>query len=154
MKTTLPNIISLLFGLAFVVNIWGCKGKVKESEPIDLVQKQITFEGLKRISVAKQDPLYLLIDSYYRNDEKCSDSVVNSNIYACTNAVNGDTIFVFDVCRKVPDYVDEKPDEGFVIFSDDVENTSPKSVNVIVPRSFKISKGSRFIFGELSRFID
>lgn len=124
------------------------------SEKPNLVMKNIHFNNLKNLVMEKEDLIGIKIIKTYPNEEVCTPKIINANLYICKDVRKGDTIYVFNICNKVPWFVKEIPDENFFLLGEHMKNYTPDSVSILVPESFKMSKNSNYIFSSITRLED
>ena len=136
--------------LASILILHACSS----DEKIDGVKKNIHFNTLRKISLKKDSMMDVKVIMIYPNEEICSQRIVNANLYICEDIGKGDTLYVFDSCKKILSYVKENLDEGYLILDEDVINKHPDSVAVVVPKLFSIRRNSKYIFANLTRYID
>ena len=72
----------------------------------------------------------------------------NSNIYKCKFGRKGDTVYVFEVNKRVDnDLLNEiaKNDDG-VIMNEQLIKNPPKSTFIFVPKDFQYTDTAKFIY--------
>lgn len=144
------KIIFNYFGLLAILFFSECTSREKP----DLVIKNIHFNNLKSFVMKKEDLIGIKIIRTYPNEETCIPKIVNANLYMCTDIRKGDTIYIFNICDKIPWFVKEIPDENFFLLGEHALIHHPDSVNILVPKSFKIPKNSNYIFSSITRLED
>ncbi len=119
------------------------------------VLTRVNFANL--INAELKDSVYTNVSllKTYGNEDICKDTVANANLYVCIDLDNGgDTLYVFETCRKVPAFAKGQLNENFAILKENVKRDAPVSVAIMVPQSFKIPEHSKFIFSSLTRLVD
>jgi hypothetical protein len=121
---------------------------------IEFKKKNIHFGGLHRAVLDSGDYTGIHILQAYINEDSCSLGKLNANLYLAENIRTGDTLYIFDLCSKAPEFIKEDLQENFVIMHEKVKKDIPDSVCILVPQSFRIPLRSRFVFSVVTRLID
>jgi hypothetical protein len=93
----------------------------------------------------------LKILKIYPAKMECSASEKYANLYICKQLINGDTIFVFEECEKVPEFaLDTSAGHIPVIDKNDVPIEFPNKVIIFVPATFEMPNNAKYLFAKLS----
>jgi hypothetical protein len=128
--------VSIVFFTAILLIIAGCQIKVDKKINI-LRLKPVQFDSIifTSISIVKTYPAKKINSEY-------------SNLYKCTYGDKDDTIYVFEINKKI-DWVllDEiaKENNGAIIDKEIAKNP-PHSTLIYVPKDFNIPDSCKYIF--------
>jgi hypothetical protein len=63
----------------------------------------VDLDNYKKLEIIDNNLSVILIKTF-PNENKCSGTVLNSNLYLCQDFETNDTIMVFEPCSEVPDF--------------------------------------------------
>lgn len=139
--------VALFFLLTFTVI--GCRNKVDNIVPLNIVLKHYTMAATE-----KNCTMVVLLKAYPVKDREQKKGF--ANLYICEKQDSKELIFIFETDKTAPGYLAD-PDiknEGFCIYSQDVNFQPPSNVSVDVPKGFSIPNGSAYLFASLYRRLD
>jgi hypothetical protein len=135
---------SIIFFAAILLIIAGCQ--IKNDSRIDILRlkpMQLDSNIFISISILKTYPAKKIGSNY-------------SNLYKCIYGDKSDTVYVFEVNKKVDWKLlneIEKEDNGAIIDRAIVKNP-PHSTLVYVPKGFRIPDSSKYIFASPTAIIE
>lgn len=124
----------------------GCSNNDK----IKLVKKKVHISNFKKAILGRGITTDIRIIKTYPNEYPCASNKFSANLYICENVENKDTLYVFDLCGKVPYFAKTDADATVVIDHENIKSNTPKEVIVNVPETFSIPLNSRYIFSSLT----
>lgn len=129
-------------------------GECTNQKKPDFVTRNIHFKTFRSFVMEKEDVIGIKIIKTYPNEKICTSKIINANLYICEDIRRGDTIYVFSVCNNIPWFVKEIPDENFFLLGETMNNNPPDSINILVPKSFRMKEKSNYIFSNITRLED
>jgi len=132
--------------LLITIFLIGCNKKNAVSKTI------ISVTAYKRAKLDSSGTFtQLKIIKIYPAQVDCNTSLHYANLYICRELFNGDTIYVFEECEKVPKFaLDTNADHIPVVDKNDVQFLSPKKVMIFVPANFTMPSNAKYLFAKLS----
>ena len=135
------NVIILI--LCF--QLFSCSNKKTVSLDLD------NYEKL----VIKDNDLSVILIKTFPNENKCSETVLNSNLYLCQDFETNDTIMVFEPCSEVPDFAENNfsGERDLTIEKKHIIKSKIKNINVILEDKTILNKKYKYVLGSLTFLI-
>lgn len=121
----------------------------------ELVQTTLYLKGYERFQPDTSKPyIDLRVSKVYPADLTCIGYTKYANLYI-TKVRNGDSLYVFEYCRKVSEMVydttDRYPPE---ILIRDIPKDRQDSVIIWVPPNFKLPTGVKYVFADVGYLVE
>jgi hypothetical protein len=115
------------------------------------IKTTISVASFKKATLDTGKILTLLqILHTYPAQMDCNTNEKYANLYVCKKFTNGDTVYVFEECKKVARFaLDTSFHYAAVIDKDNMVIHSPDEVTVFVPANFRIPINAKYFFAKL-----
>ena len=131
--------------LILCFHLFSCSNKKTVSVDLD------NYEKLE----IKENRLSVILIKTFPNKNKCSGTVLNSNLYLCQDFETNDTIMVFEPCSKVPDFAENNfsGERDLAIEKKDLIKYKIKNINVVLEDTTILNKKYKYVLGSLTSLI-
>jgi len=131
--------------LILCFQLFSCNNKKSVSVDLD------NYEKLE----INEDRLSVILLKTFPNKNKCSGTVLNSNLYLCQDFETNDTIMVFEPCSEVPDFAENNytGERDLAIEKKDIIKYKIKNVNVVLEDTTILNKKYKYVLGSLTSLI-
>ncbi|WP_316834529.1 hypothetical protein [Pedobacter nutrimenti] len=119
-------------------------------DSVRLSKQRIHLSNFKKAILGTGITTDISIIKTYANEDPCTANELNSNLYICKSYENNDTLYVFDVCGKVPYFAKKKVDATIVIDHEKIKSNIPQEIIIKVPETFSIPKNSKYVVSSLT----
>jgi hypothetical protein len=132
-----------ILGLLFTVSVLSCKNKnLMHETTISLVSllkaQPDTFSNGTLVNIIK----------IYPAQKECKQNEKYANLYICSKVSNGDTVFIFEECRKVNEIAFDTINSYPVVKKSNIIN-SPDKIAIFVPTDFKIRRNVKYFYAKM-----
>ena len=114
----------------------------------------INLDNYEKLEI-KDNYLSVILIKTFPNEDKCSETILSSNLYLCQNFETNDTIMVFEPCSNVPDFAENNfsGERDLRIEKKDLIKYKIKNVNVILEDTTILNKKYKYVLGSLTYLI-
>ena len=101
------------------------------------------------------DRLSVILIKTFPNGNKCSSTILNSNLYLCQNVETNDTIMLFEPCSNVPDFAKNNfsGERDLAIEKKDIIKYKIKNINVVLADTTILNRKFKYVLGSLTSLI-
>ncbi len=114
----------------------------------------VDLDNYEKLEI-NDDRLSVILIKTFPNKNKCSGTILNSNLYLCQDFETNDTIMVFEPCSEVPDFAENNfsGERDLAIEKNDIIKYKIKNVNVVLEDTTILNKKYRYVLGSLTSLI-
>ena len=114
----------------------------------------VDLYNYKKLEI-KDNNLSVILIKTFPNGNKCSGTILNSNLYLCQDFETNDTIMLFEPCSEVPDFAKNNytGERDLAIEKKDIIIHKIKNVNVILEDTTILNKKYKYVLGSLTSLI-
>lgn len=101
------------------------------------------------------DRLSVILIKTFPNGNKCSSTILNSNLYLCQNVETNDTIMLFEPCSNIPDFAKNNfsGERDLVIEKKEIIKYKIKNINVVLEDKTILNKKYQYVLGSLTSLV-
>jgi hypothetical protein len=131
--------------LILCFHLFSCNNKKTVSVDLD------NYEKLE----IKDNNLSVILIKTFPNENKCSGTILNSNLYLCQDFETNDTIMVFEPCSEVPDFAENNfsGERDLAIEKKDIIKYEIKNINVVLEDTTILNKKYKYVLGSLTSLV-
>ena len=122
---------------------------------IKIEEKVVSIDNFKKATLDNAQCTGVAILKTFPSKLLCGERKNLANLYICKKLITNDTIYVFELCQKVPEFaLDKNFNENVCIMKEDVKSNVPPQVTIFVDNQLIIPDNAKYIFASLTRIID
>lgn len=114
----------------------------------------VDLDNYEKLEI-NDDRLSVILIKTFPNGNKCSGTILNSNLYLCQNVETNDTIMLFEPCSNIPDFAKNNfsGERDLAIEKKDIIKYKIKNINVVLADTTILSKKYKYVLGSLTSLI-